>query len=641
MKIEKFKKMVGYAMVWALFWGLLWGLLESDAIILSSLHDLSSWPFLSWVAIAMVMFWGFLLMVLIYGALSWFLGILMAWGKLENFNEMNWMSWLSGVGMSVIICSIVIERFRTVLGVVGFVALILFALSLIYVFGFIVRLTFKKLKTMNKKLFEKGVGVLSLLIVSLSAGVLLFLVSQAGARFAKGPVGWSLGDVGEKNNLNIVLLTVDAWRGDSFNEEDTPRLYKLAEEKGVVFNRAYSPAPWTFPSFASMMTGLYPGQLGISTDDLGIEEIKYQGRITLEVESIAERLKSEEYTTQAVLSNEWLSEERGMTQGFDGVVQLAVQRPYHWEFHAYNMSLLNLLERLPLLGEVVNPMWEFMVGEVGPGKLTTDAVQVSQIGIDWLKKVPAEPFFLWLHYMDPHNPYNPPSDYQPVVDEKEAYRLEVLRGTSAHEEGNIRWREVDRKMFKDLYDGEVRYIDKEVSRLITKIEDLGYGDNTLIVVTADHGEEFWEHGGLGHGRTMYDESVNVPLIIFGLNEEPEIKDEVVSLVDLKPNIINWTDGGNEWVTEDKIWIEGNGRGGYLKAVIDGRWKIVKNLFSQEVELYDLFFDPKERHDVGGIYPVIKNGLLGEIDEQVEENDKFKDKLEKHYQEVNLGDVVGY
>lgn len=633
--------MVSSAIAWALFWGLLWGLLESDAIILSSLHDLSSWPFLSWVAIAMVVFWGVLLMVIIYGILSWILGVFIARGSFESLDRIDWMGWLSGVGMGVIVCSIVIDRFRTVLGIAGFAILALFALLLVYVFGFVARLVLEKLRTMNKKIFDKGISLLSLLVVIFNAGILLFLITQAGVRSAKGPVGWDLGDESKESGLNVVLLTVDAWRGDSFNEKHTSRLYQLAEEEGVVFNRAYSPAPWTFPSFASMLTGLYPGQLGISTNDLGIEETKYQGRVTLEVESIAERLRSEGYTTQAVLSNEWLSEERGITQGFDGVVQLAVQRPYHWEFHAYNMSLLNLIERLPLLSKVVNPMWEYMVGEVGPGKLTTDAVQVSQAGIDWLKKKPAEPFFLWLHYMDPHNPYDPPLEYQPVVEKEEKNRLAVLKKTSAHEEGNIRWREIDKKMFKDLYDGEVEYVDEELSRLIRKIEEMGYKDNTLIIVSSDHGEEFWEHGGLGHGRTLYDESVSVPLIVFGLRERPEINDDLVSLVDLKSNIVNWTTGKSEWVVEDRVWIEGNGRGGYLKAVVNGRWKIIKNLFSQEVELYDLFADPEERRDVSGIYPVLERGLLLEIDKQVEDNRKFNDKLKKYYQEGNIGDVVGY
>lgn len=641
--MEKFKQGAKIGVVWAIIGGLLWGALDVDVIVVSSKHDLGGLPFLSWVSVAWVLFLSVVLMLCWWGLWLWLGGWTMVRDRREGggLDDKKWMViWGGWTLLSVVLGfmgsrSFSLVAWLKVLGVSvavgGGGALLMWVV-----------LDWMERVGKDWRIWWRGVSwLIGIFLLSLIS----VIVFQGVRVLSKGRVGQAMSGKGGEGK-NLILITVEAWRADAFNESLMPAL-KGWSEQAVEFKRAYSPAPWTLPSFASMMSGFYPGQLGVSTTDYSVDEIKYGGRLIEGVETLAERLEMEGYLTQGFLTNEWLSEERGFGQGMDGLVQLEVQRPYHYVFHGKDMTVTGWWRRLGLEGAVEGG-WNLLVGEASLHKWGTDAELVLKLGRNWLLREPDEPFFLWMHLMDPHAPYQPGRDYWPEVEGIEEERIEKLQEVRPLDVYRIRWRENDKQAYEGLYRGEVGYTDDSlVSRFLQRVEEWGYLENTVVVITADHGEEFWDHGGLGHATSMYEEQVRVPLVVRG----PGIKDgevnKLVSLVDLKPSmldILEIEESERSWWSEDygeRVWLEGNGRGDYLKAVVEGDWKLIWNTFTDKYELYNLRTDEDEQDNVADRDPGVVEKLQNLLKDRVEENENFYQRLEKGEMKGSLGDVVGY
>ncbi|MCH7872423.1 MAG: sulfatase-like hydrolase/transferase, partial [Planctomycetes bacterium] len=282
----------------------------------------------------------------------------------------------------------------------------------------------------------------------------------------------------------VILLTVDTLRADALRvysdgAPPTPNLSALAADS-VVFDEAVSPAPWTLPAFSSIMTGLSPTVH---------QAIRSTSRLP-DVPTLAERMRASGYRTAAIGKNPYLLPLFGLSRGFE-------------RYEMYPAPGGRSLGRA-LLG------WAFP--ERFALDVTTDGI--TRKAVRWLTENRERRFFLWLHYFDPHVPYEPPSAYLPKSTPPERIGTS-FEDTARLREGYFVPTREEIEWLRGLYHAEVRYVDDNIGVLMAALKRLGIYEETLIVFTSDHGEEFAEHGGYDHGHTLYDELVRVPLFVKG------------------------------------------------------------------------------------------------------------------------------
>jgi len=268
----------------------------------------------------------------------------------------------------------------------------------------------------------------------------------------------------------VILVIVDTLRPDVLScygsgEVPTPNIDRLARE-GIRFTNAFSTGPWTLPAVSSIMTGLSPMVHGAVQPD---------SKLPGSIDTLAEVMRDAGYLTAAIGSNIFLKPDYNLSQGF---------REY--DFYP-------------------RPSGDGDLSDVSTADLTKKA-------IDWLEAHREDDFFLWIHYFDPHLPYEPAPDALPPgpVPDRIGARFEEV--------DEIRNGELDptgreKEWIRALYVREVAYVDENLGAFFGALEKLGLYDDTLIVFMSDHGEEFWEHGGFEHGHTLYNELLEVPLII--------------------------------------------------------------------------------------------------------------------------------
>ena len=288
---------------------------------------------------------------------------------------------------------------------------------------------------------------------------------------------------------SIVLIVVDTLRADALGAQEcdtasTPNMCSLAGNS-IVFRDAISPAAWTIPAMASMMTGVSPDLHGVGAP---MPECAFP--------TLATVLRQAGYHTQAVIGNGILSNADKPRSKTDG-------ETFSAGFVDYNAYSANRL------GEsLAARFWKIMNSDFISGG-NTEAV--TRLATGWLDTPPGEPFFLWWHLYDPHTPYAPPEQFQDRISSPQPDRIyfhdELVRA------GERMVPPEQRIWIQQLYQAEVRFVDSAVGELLNKMQSLGIYDDSLIILTSDHGEEFWEHGKWGHGHTVYDELLHVPLFI--------------------------------------------------------------------------------------------------------------------------------
>lgn len=316
---------------------------------------------------------------------------------------------------------------------------------------------------------------------------------------------------------NVILVVVDALRADhlgayGYDRNTSPSL-DAAAARGVVFERAMSAAPWTLPAMTSLLTGLYPSRHGAVTIDGSVPD----GQATL-----AAVMREAGYATAAFPANHFVSADRGYDRGFD-------------EFH--QMSLRN-------------------------------AGRINRRVIEWIERRRDERFFLLLHYVDPHAPYAAPDPFYDRFDPD--YSGRVRRNTWTPPPRS-RWADALfdawtlglrivfsdrlgenalrlgrvvvagtalRRRLANLYDAEIAYWDHSFGTLLDTLRETGLADETVVIVTADHGEALGDNGRLGHGADLHDSVLRVPLILFGPGLGPPRRVErQASLVDVMPIVL--------------------------------------------------------------------------------------------------------
>lgn len=308
---------------------------------------------------------------------------------------------------------------------------------------------------------------------------------------------------------NILLITIDTLRADhlscyGYQGIHTKGIDSLAGQ-GVLFENALSPTSWTLPTFATLLTGVHQEVHGLNRHDV---------RLDPAFETVAETMKKAGYYTAAVVTNEFLNHPYNLDQGFDNYLFSGDAAAYH-----------------PLSGLLV---YDFLFARTNERH---NAENITTRAISLLKRVEKRPFFLWVHYIDPHTPYGAwYIDRFPDYDRN--YKGKI--GKEINELDGIEFSEDDKKHVLALYDAEIMYTDHNIERLLKAIDRLNLTGNTAVILTSDHGEEFWEHGDVLHGRTLYRESIHVPLVIRYPGKIPEQKrvDALATLIDLPTTILN-------------------------------------------------------------------------------------------------------
>jgi arylsulfatase A-like enzyme len=363
---------------------------------------------------------------------------------------------------------------------------------------------------------QNRAGRLALLALTVLAPLALALISYLPSprHAAETRAARAGGIAGAGRGPNVLLLVVDALRYDhlsmnGYPRETSPAIDSLARS-GITFENAGAQSSWTKPSTATILTGRYPAVHHMNTMASGVPA---------SIELLPEALHRAGYRTALITANNFVTPVFGFGRGVDEVYASNPPR-------FFQLMLGHVLSRLGewsrLAGSVVSALQSIERALVGGGTpaggLRAEGLTRALLG--WLDRDPAgtQPFFAYIHYMDAHAPYSPPAPYDTRFMTPEIAALPhvtdhpTYTGFLPFEPGRAVSADSLSSMIA-LYDGGIRYLDDQLARLFEDLKRRGLYDDTLIILTADHGEEFHERGGWGHGHSLYEELVHVPLVM--------------------------------------------------------------------------------------------------------------------------------
>jgi arylsulfatase A-like enzyme len=396
---------------------------------------------------------------------------------------------------------------------------------------------------------------------------------------------------------NVLLITIDTLRPDhlsayGYPRSTSPRIDQLARE-GTLFSQAICQSTQTGPSHTSILTSQYP-----KTHGALFNGAVFNGSAM----TLAEILQVRGYSTGAFISGYPLDSRFGLRRGFE----------------TYDDEFLLIRGLGHLLG------WKLVTKKI-PQKLGLSPIcdfwerraeETNRRVFQWLEKNHRTPFFLWVHYFDAHGPYNPPHPFDQLYDPfyegrfKDYYNFDLFPDTSDLSQEEIRH-------IISLYDGEIRYTDEQVGFLLDKLKERKIYDKTLIILTADHGEDLNEHKIFEHGSIVYDTAVRVPLILKypGVIPPGHIVPDQVQSIDIAPTVLDILGiprrsdmqgksllpltMGIPHSASEKAYIETH-RPGAPKTKLGIRTEERKFIYTpdgKQVELYDLRQDPYEQKNI--------------------------------------------
>ncbi len=406
----------------------------------------------------------------------------------------------------------------------------------------------------------------------------------------------------------VLLIVADSLRADRIGvygaaRVQTPHLDALART-GARVEEAYAASTETASATASILTGLYPSQHGLRAGG---------DRWSEDAIGLADLLAKDGYRTAAFVADPDLSSSRGFGRGFD-LWETRI-RPGRIERHP----------RTPLPATLrAARLWS-------PPRAQARAGEVVDRAMEWLDRAGGEPFFLYLQLAETRDPYAPPPPYETQYGPPGRPPLRMDSWTLPRiTRGTLPVGAEDLESLVALYDGSVSYMDDQIGRLLAALERRGLRDRTLVAFTSTHGEEFIEHGGLGHERTVYEELVRIPFILSGPGIPPgEVLPGPVRQVDIAPTLLEAaglpagaeTAGRSFWRSLSRgevapvreVYVEQTYTGTRspwhsFRALRQGEFKLIARSFSPlgrgpwDWELYHLAEDPREGRDVGGLHP---------------------------------------
>lgn len=401
---------------------------------------------------------------------------------------------------------------------------------------------------------------------------------------------------GGKRTSSVILISIDTLRPDHLScygykakAPTSPTLDRLARE-GALFKNALSTTSWTLPAHMALLTSLFDCVHGVKKDEFCLDE----NRITL-----AEAFQRAGYRTAAFVSGPYLNPAFGFQQGFNE----------YFDLTSYPYPSLDDLE------EDNFKKVEAIFKEIQKANLKSHrdvtSPRVYEKSTAWLEQNHKEPFFLFLHFFDVHYDFVAPKEYVDLFDPDYTGKLtgDQFMGNQSIEPG-MDPRDYQRLMA--LYDAEIRFTDDFIGKILDRVRDLGIEDSTAVVVTADHGEEFLDHGKKGHRHTLYEELLRIPLVfrIPWLEKRGlRIKDPV-RIIDVMPTLVELfgLDAGKEMMGRSLVpYLKGEETqppplhmGELVDKMVSVQsdfWKIVFEPKTKISRFFDLKSDPKEQNPI--------------------------------------------
>ena len=419
-----------------------------------------------------------------------------------------------------------------------------------------------------------------------------FLLMMTGAYFLYDRFAGGVGSLEGIERPNVLILSIESFRRDhmgltGYSRPITPVLDNLAY-RGVYFERAYSQASWTRPSIASTLSSTYPSLHRVSDEDV------------VRIENVRSRIAPVLFIT------------RKLSDSFSTIPEIFQSRGYRCYGWSYNQQI-----------------WEGFGFQQGFDEYSTEVSdeEIVRRLIRLFGEKENHPFFVFTHFLGPHLPYNPEERFRIYDSHPEGVDIDVENFERINK-GEIKLSREDIDHNIALYDGAIRATDAHIGEILEALDEGGLRDRTIIVVMADHGEEFYDHGGVGHGESLYEEVIRVPLIIAGPGfPEERIVDVPVQNIDLMPTltelIFGFTPEGIQGNSLLPLFRKKNARlrrpvyseiqGSH--AVILEEWKYILVSLSGAEYLFNLAEDPLERRNLAGNpeYEPVRRQLEAELE----------------------------
>jgi arylsulfatase A-like enzyme len=443
---------------------------------------------------------------------------------------------------------------------------------------------------------RKSLALFSIMGIILFSSCLFFVYNQQSDIF--------LTDL--KPPKGIILISLDTLRADhlgtyGYGRNTSPHIDAFAKES-VVFETAVVQSPWTLPSHMSIMTSLYPSSHGV---------VVRNNRLAEEHVTLAELLREKGYRTAAFADGAFMKGDYGFKQGFD------IYDGDNW---------------------------------IGIARILPKAKK-------WLEENKADPFFLFIHCYDIHDPYTPPPPYDTIFHDFN-YTGNFVPSTKNMQAAAWRGLEVndeDVRHIKALYDGGIRYTDEKIGEFLSYLQEAGLKDNSLVIITSDHGEEFKEHGSFLHWKLYFRPNLHVPLIMHFPNypmKEIRIK-ELVQSIDILPTILdsahlpphakaqgrsllpvirrNSTFLRRSWwrifhsfiKKEDFSFAEGEDKKTDDYSIIKGNYQLMYDLESKSTRLFNIKNDPLAQNNISNNHEALAKRLLSKLISMHNEIPKYK------------------
>lgn len=389
-----------------------------------------------------------------------------------------------------------------------------------------------------------------------------------------------------KPTKNVLVYLIDTLRADHlkpFNpgtRVKTPALEELVNMGSTLFGSAHTQENWTKPSVATLLSSLLPWEHHATTTE---------AVLPASVELLPERLQRVGFYTGAFIANGYVSDKFGFRQGF------STYRNYIREGR-YSRA-------------------EFLAADV----------------VEWLDKRPQDkPFMLYVHAIDPHVPYKPTGQFMSIYDPAPYDGVVDFSGDNELLEkikiGKIKLNPRDKVHLEALYDSEISYHDLHFRTILAALDKRALTQDTMIVVVADHGEEFWDHGSVGHGHSVYEELLRIPMVIRvpGVTLKPARVESTSGLVDIVPTVFEALGQAiPEGLSGRSLMPELRGQladsppvaiagfmDGWRTAVVSGL-KLIQRT-EKRYMLHDLASDPHEQTDVAEKRPITTRYLRGQL-----------------------------
>jgi len=447
--------------------------------------------------------------------------------------------------------------------------------------------------------------------ITAALAALAFVLVNAGARPGGGSGGGGTA-VADKARPSVVVVLIDTLRADhlgayGYDKPTSPNLDRLAAES-VVFERTVAQAAWTKPSVASLFTGRFVHRHGVirSRDALGTD-----------LPTLASTFRANGYRTAAFSGNPWITPEFRFDRGFD---EFTSGRPMGPQLTVLYKLLKRVERRMGRVGLPV-PLTDlvfFTATKDSPINSVRDARMTDAVTA-WLDDAPDTPFFLYVHFIGPHDPYDPPADYVRRFQSDEAPypTLPPARVQTVFEDAEPLDAVAHRKLVAQ-YDAAIAHVDALFGRVEESLRRVAKERDILLVATADHGEEFYEHRNWRHGNQLYDEVIHVPLMMWMPKRLAAARrSDPAMLVDVFPTVLDLAglpplaergdglplfqnrDEPRPAVFSEHRWFEG---GDYVARMVERQSLKLHDVSDearqrQRQELYDLASDRGEHHNL--------------------------------------------